>query len=291
MAVTLLDRTLHHADLPNEKNNLVADVRFHSEHSDSNFIVELKRKNFPHRAALYSSADVVSQRFLHGGTRGGFELKPVHHISFCDYSFTRNRDMGISLQDTSVKFDVNKAFVAFGLSAKREGLLKSLVDGYVGNKALEMEMNDQLTFFFMLLPYMPPLEALNAHTPSIIKWGSIVAHATPYNTNKIDPAIRNSSGVQRVLSELSSDRDLAEEEGLAARDADIVSANVREGLILEAEREGHSAGYRASYRSGQLAGERSVMTRVLQKFGTVKQYEDWAGEKLRPEFYDLLGGK
>lgn len=140
-------------------------------------------------------------------------------------------------------------------------------------------MTNKLTFFFMLLPYMPPLESLNAHTPAIVKWGSVVAHATPYNTQEINDDIRRSPGMQRLLFELTSDKELAEAEGLAARDAAIMLANVQEGILLDAE------------RAAERTGERRAMAHVLQKFSTVEDYEKWANVKLSPDFYDLIGGK
>lgn len=134
MDITILDRTLYNSNLPQERNNLVADVHFGSEQHQSNVIVEVQHRtevNFPHRAILYSSADVIQQRFLDGVTRDSFDLKPVHHISFCDYSFATNKASEVTLSRTRWKtsktvWDTNKAFAAYGLGAKNHRLREVL---------------------------------------------------------------------------------------------------------------------------------------------------------------------
>jgi hypothetical protein len=277
--IKLLDRMIYNANLPKGKNNLIADIHLHASNLDAKFLVEIQHRperNFADSAILYSSADVVTQRFAEGVTQASYNLKPVHNISFCDFSFGGD-DTRVALADTKwraskdFKSDVNRAFAAYSLTDRGEDLRKVVGHNYIGNKGLDAFMNNRLSFFFMLLPHMPPLEQLTAATPSIVKWGSLVAHLTPYNAGAIPIEIKQEKAVQMVLDELMFDVSLAEEEALAARDAEIRQADLNEEALLMERRNG--------------------MELFLRKFSSAEDYESKMGEKLDIEFHDLIGSK
>jgi hypothetical protein len=217
------------------KGGLSVDMRAVGD--DESYLVEVQHRPeafFPHRALIYSAAEVVAH---HMSNPAGLTARRVHTLAFCDYDFQALSKSAekkatvatgfLSTKSSRWRTDAYKrnealALQVFGLHASPRAMA-----GREVNAALERELSMHASFVFALLPHAPRLEDLSTETPPLLRWAALVAHADPSNLSTVPKEIRV-AGVAHLLDVLSStaaevraERD--EAEYLAASDAQALA--------------------------------------------------------------------
>ena len=253
--VAISDRRVNEGQGMHARGALVVDVR--AEGDGESYLVEVQHRAeafFPHRALLYSAAEVVTH---HLSNPGSLEARRVHTLAFCDYDFMEKEGVqgsgggggggtpgGPSLRTAATRWrstashtrNPARVLQVFGLHVSQRAMAGAEV-----NAALARVMAAHSSFVFALLPHAPRLEELCARTPPLLRWASLVAHATPGNLDAVPKDVRT-GGVARLLELL----DASEAEARAERGAEEREAATIETLIsdvrAEAEVEGRAEG-------------------------------------------------
>lgn len=257
------------------KGALTADVRAVGD--DESYLVEVQHRaeaTFPHRALIYSAAEVVAH---HMSNPAGLTARRVHTLAFCDYDFQELSNRAKKKATASTGFLSSKssrwrtdayqrdealALQIFGLHASPRAMVGRKV-----NTALERELSAHASFVFALLPHAPRLEDLSTATPPLLRWAALVAHVEPSNLSAVPKEVRV-EGVARLLDVLSSTAvatrtEREEAEYLAASDAQALADALAEGEA-KGEAEGEAKGMAGALRLMGVATVNEYRTR----FGT-----------------------
>jgi hypothetical protein len=125
------------------------------------------------------------------------------------------------------------------------------------NEALERELAAHSSFIFALLPHAPRLEELNALTPPLLRWASLVAHAAPENLHAVPKDLRT-GGVARLLELL----DASAAATRAERGAEEYEAATVEILLSDVRAEGEADGRAEGKAEGRAEGKAELLRSV-----------------------------
>ena len=207
-ALEIIERKVFDGAPPKSKGELIVDVHASGigARGSENLIVIVQHRIeplFPHRAALYSAADIVAQHLADSKLTAH---RPVHSIAFCDYGFSKGihgTGMGSTLTRSTTwrksikhKPDVASALHLYSLLPCTNQMTRL---GQKGNVALNAELAGRLSFVFVLLPHAPLLEELTVSTPPLLRWASLIAYANPRNLDAIPKPVR-SAGIERLMA-------------------------------------------------------------------------------------------
>ena len=234
-SLEIMDRTVLGSALWSQ-GELIVDLRMRG--AEEHMIVEVQHRAeplFPHRALVYSCADVVEQ---HVRTRAAINpattidakafkinphlLRPVHSLAFCDYDFSTGAPWpGNSLKvkstgwrTTEFKRELDLALQVFRLRPCSEAMERL---GQREQAALSADFGARLSFVFALLPHAPLLKDLTPATPPLLQWASLIAHVAPSNISDVPKDVR-CGGVDKLLDLLDASADRTSLEMLAADD-------------------------------------------------------------------------
>ena len=296
--VAISDRRVHDGEGMHARGALVVDVRAAGD--GESYLVEVQHRAealFPHRALIYSAAEVIAHHLRDPGSP---KARRVHTLAFCDYDFQEKEglrrsgggsggggDPGLSLSAAATRWraaashtrNPARALQVFGLHASPRAMKGAEI-----NEALERELAAHSSFIFALLPHAPRLEELNALTPPLLRWASLVAHAAPENLHAVPKDLRT-GGVARLLELLDASAAATRAERGAeeyeAATVEILLSDVRAEAAAEGRTEGKAEG-RAEGKAELLrsVGVNSVAT-YRARFGVDPPSDTPAGANSR----------
>ena len=264
--VAISDRRVNQGQGMHARGALVVAVR--AEGDGESYLIEVQHRAeafFPHRALLYSAAEVVTH---HLSNPGSLEARRVHTLAFCDYDFMEKEGVqsggggggapgGPSLRTAATRWRATashtrnpaRALQVFGLHVSPRAMAGAEV-----NAALARVMAAHSSFVFALLPHAPRLEELCARTPPLLRWASLVAHAAPGNLDTVPREVRT-GGVARLLELLdASEAEARAERGDEEREAATIETLISD-MRAEAKVEGRAEGKAEGQAEGRAEGK------------------------------------
>lgn len=215
--------------------------RIDSKSEPTSYLINVqhcRERDAPYRALQHVCAEIAGQS-------GGDRFQPVHTLGSCDYDFefsrlnTRLSPVSGSWREKRVfRGDVTRCITTMCLQPMQDVLAR--LPGALGNESIHAALSHKFGFSLVMLPHVPLLRDLTMDTHPLIRWASLIAHATPYNGHEVPKEVREASpAVEAVLAMLSEKSRLADDE---AREA-AVNAAWDEGWEKEWE-EGREEGRR-----------------------------------------------
>jgi hypothetical protein len=240
--------------------------------------------SFTTSASLAAAAAAAAAKKSVDATESSL-LLPVHTLAFCDYSFqsSARRTGGVDERslvsvaatlwrgDSGHARDSTRALQFYSLLPDTHALKKAKQKG---NEALDCELAARMSFVFALLPHAPALADLTKHTPPLLRWASLVAHASPENLSAVPNAVR-SRGVECLLEQLESTAAEVERERASAEADDAFFARTR----ADAKAEGEAKGKAEGKAKGKAEGEAEGKAEALRLMGvvTIEAYRERFG--------------
>lgn len=202
----------------------------------SSYIVEVQHRperDFPYRALQYACADISNQY-------ADDRLQPVHVLGFCDFDFNHSSTHQ-RLNATKARWresagpDLRRCVSTYGLAPMRD--VCDQIPTYIGNPALDQAFASKLTISLVMLPHVPRLQDLNVNTPALLRWASLVAHATPYNGTDVPADVRDKiPAVKTIFEMLSGTAQLSDAEAREEQERRYIDDGIREDGITEGRR-------------------------------------------------------
>ena len=223
-----------------DKGSLTVDVRAVTDRES--YLVEVQHRPeayFPHRALVYSAAEVVTHHISHPID---LSARRVHTLAFCDYDFQDSLQGTLGIKSSRWRTAAPhtrvqaRALQVFGLHASPRAMV-----GFDVNPALERMLAQQASFVFALLPHAPRLNELTPATPPLLRWAALVAHVAPDNIDDVPKDLRI-GGVARLLEMLDATASTARAEREEADRRAADDAQALEDARAEAEAKGKAEG-------------------------------------------------
>lgn len=253
--VNILSRTVRDEKLTHGAGNLIVDVRCSAitdykilptsaksdqEHQSvpTNYLIEVqhrKERDFPYRAFQYGCAEVANQYAEE-------RFQPVHILGFCDYDFAFNGSsnrlstLSTNWREKGTQGELKKCITTLCLQPMNAVLAR--LPGGVGNTAIHDTLARKFVVSLVMLPHVPLLRDLRVNTHPLIRWASIIAHATPHNGAEVPKEVRdNTPAVEAVLGMLNDTARLAEVEAREEAERQHMERSIREEGREEGGRE------------------------------------------------------
>ena len=264
-SLELMDRTVSGNAL-RSRGDLIVNLRMRDD--EGHMIVDVQHRAeplFPHRAQLFTCADVVEQhvRSRDDTKANPHLLLPVHSLAFCEYDCVPGASYPRPILEKGeikgwrkaelLKREPDLALQIFRLRPDSEAM-RSL--GQREQAALSADFGARLSFVFALLPHAPPLKELTPATPPLLRWASLIAHVAPSNIFDVPKDVRCGGGVDQLLGLLDASADETRSEMLAEADLERTTMYKLEDAIEEAWAEGFALG-KAEYIA-KLKAERKA---------------------------------